>query len=124
MESGVISDAQLSASSQWDDNYAASRARLNIKVNGIKQGGWLPLKNDPNQWIQVDLGSYTTVTRVATQGRDAYEQWVTKYRLKYSYDGVTYHFYKERGRSSAKVSLIFLNALYVVQNLDPVHHKI
>ena len=107
MESGAISDAQISASSQWDDNYAASRARLNIKMDGIKQGGWLPLRNDLNQWLQVDLGSYTTVTRVATQGRNAYDQWVTKYRLQYSYDGVTSHFYKERGDSSAKVRRLY-----------------
>lgn len=103
MESGAVSDAQISASSQKDDNYAANRARLNMKINGIKQGGWLPLTSDLNQWLQVELGGYTTVTLVATQGRNGYDQWVTKYRLQYSYDGVTYHLYKERGENSGKV---------------------
>ena len=103
MENGAVSDEQISASSQKDDNYAANRARLNMKISGIKQGGWLPLTSDLNQWLQVELGGYTTVTGVATQGRNGYDQWVTKYKLLYSYDGVTYHLYKERGENSGKV---------------------
>ena len=76
----MISDGQISASSQLDNNHGPQRARLNTKISGIKQGGWLPLTNDRDQWLQVDLGSYTRVTRVATQGRDGYDQW--KFVLK------------------------------------------
>ena len=103
MESGAISDFQISASSQKTDSFAASRARLNVKVTGIKQGGWSPLKDDLNQWLQVDLSSYTTVTRLATQGRDGSDEWVTKFKLQYSVDGLIYHFYKGRGESSSTV---------------------
>ena len=103
MESGAISDAQITASSQWDDNHAPRQARLHFKLSGIKRGGWSALTNDLNQWLQVDLGSYTIVTRVATQGRNGHGQWVTKYRIQYSDDGVSFHFYKESGGSSAKV---------------------
>ena len=103
MESGAISDFQISASSQKTDSFAASRARLNVKVTGLKQGGWSPLKDDLNQWLQVDLSGYTTVTRLATQGRDGSDEWVTKYKLQYSVDGVIYHFYKGRGESSSTV---------------------
>ena len=103
MESGLISDDQISASSQLDDNHAPQRARLNTKISGIRQGGWLPLTNDFNQWLQVDLGSYTRVTRVATQGRNGYDQWVTKYRLQYSRDEITFKSYKETRKLSAKV---------------------
>ncbi|XP_073259033.1 uncharacterized protein [Porites lutea] len=103
MESGAISDFQISASSQKTDSFAASRARLNVKVTGIKQGGWSPLKDDLNQWLQVDLSSYTTVTRLATQGRDGSDEWVTKFKLQYSVDGLIYHFYKGRGESSSTI---------------------
>ena len=103
MESGLISDDQISASSQLDDNHAPQRARLNTKISGIRQGGWLPLTNDFNQWLQVDLGSYTRVTRVATQGMNGYDQWVTKYRLQYSIDEITVTFYKETRQRSTKV---------------------
>lgn len=103
MESGAVSDFQISASSQKDDTSAASRARLNVKTSGIIQGGWSPFKDDLNQWLQVDLGRHTTVTRLATQGRNGFNEWVTKYTLQYSVDEVIYHFYKERGENSFKV---------------------
>ena len=35
------------------------------------------------------------MTRVSTQGRQNAAQWVTKYILAYSYDGVFYEEYKE-----------------------------
>ena len=106
MESGAISDVQISASSNKDDSFAASRARLHVKKSGIveiRQGGWSPLKDDLNQWLQVDLGRLTTVTRLATQGRDGSDEWVTKYTLQYSVDGVIYHGYRERGETSLRV---------------------
>ncbi|XP_078352588.1 uncharacterized protein LOC144637397 isoform X1 [Oculina patagonica] len=103
MESGSIFDTQISASSQQDDNLGPQRGRLNMKIIGIKQGGWAPLQSDLNQWLQVNLGSNFRVTRVATQGRDGYDQWVTKYRLQYRADGVTLKFYQELHESSAKV---------------------
>ena len=103
MESKAITDAQISASSQLDGNHSAVQARLHFKVDGSRAGSWSALRNDPNQWLQVDLGSYTTVTRVATQGRNAYNEWVTKYRLQYSDDGVIFQYYKQHGDTSAKV---------------------
>ena len=110
MENGAISDSQISASSQGNDNNGPQRARLNRKQEGKKMGAWCSLKNDIYQWLQVDLGTYTTVTRIATQGRNEWYQWVTKYRLQYSEDGVNFHLYKALGQDSAKVrpvSLLF-----------------
>lgn len=47
---------------------------------------------------QVDLGNqFTKVTAVATQGRSAADaQWVTKYTLQYSNDGVSFEYYTEQ----------------------------
>ena len=105
MDSGAIADSQISASSQWDNNHAAQQARLHFKKSGNKRGAWSARKNDLNQWLQVDLGSYTRVTGVATQGRNGYAQWVTEYRLQYSDDGVIFKFYKEPHHTSPKVCL-------------------
>jgi len=104
MDSGAIADSQISASSQWDNNHAAQQSRLHFKISGNKRGAWSSFKNDLDQWLQVDFGSYTTVTQVATQGRNGYAQWVTKYRLQYSDDGVIFELFKEPHRTSAKVS--------------------
>lgn len=98
MERKSISDNQISASSQLDGSHSATQARLNSEA-----GAWSPLTNDLNQWLQVDLGSDTRVTRVATQGSNTYNESVTIYKLQYSDDGVTFQFYKDIGDSSAKV---------------------
>ena len=105
MESGAITDAQISASSQWHNNHGPSRARLHMPFNHQidQQGAWSSSSNDLNQWLQINLGGYTILTRVATQGRTNHDQWVTKYRLQYSDDGVIFQFYKEPHQTSAKV---------------------
>ncbi len=106
MDSGAISDDQITASSQWDDATASRQARLHFKgVVGLKAGSWSARKNDLNQWLQVDLGGYTIVTRVATQGRNERDQWVSSYRLQYSDDGVTFQCDKEPRSGSPKVGL-------------------
>ncbi|XP_015762694.1 PREDICTED: lactadherin-like isoform X2 [Acropora digitifera] len=104
MESGLISDLQISASSRWDSNHAPSQARLNYQETTSKSGAWAAAHNNDKQWLQVFLGK-TKITRVATQGRNynpswpygSHSQWVTKYKLQYSNDGVTFLYYKEQG---------------------------
>ena len=98
MESYVISDGQISASSQWDNNHAAIQGRLNFKAGSGKRGGWSSKHNDVNQWLQIDLGDPNTdVTGLATQGRNAHSQWVTKYKMQYSVDGINFQYYVEQG---------------------------
>ena len=101
MENGKIKDKQIKASSSLtrrDENHAAKQGRLNFK------GSWSASTNDVNQWLQIDLLNYnTTVTRVATQGKNGKREWVTKYKLQYSDDGEKFQFYREQGRSVDKV---------------------
>ena len=103
MESRLIKDAQITASSEYSSYNAAIQARLNFKAGGGKKGAWSARSNDGNQWIQIALGSYIKLTGIATQGRNEVDQWVTKYQLQYSDDGVNFHYYKESGQSSPKV---------------------
>ena len=107
-ESGVIADSQITASSEWDVYHGPKRARLYTKEAGvgIGTGAWVSLANDLNQWLQVDLGKNTPVTHVATQGRNSYSpgQWVTRYKLQFSDDGVSFLFYKKQGESSDAVN--------------------
>ena len=111
MESGSISDAQISASSHYTsywqrDDYSAKKARLNSRQWLRSRGCWAAATNDLHPWLQVDLGGCTKVTRVATQGSDdRRSEWVTKFKIRYSSDGVIWQFYKEpnNSNSSAKV---------------------
>ena len=104
MENGAIHDGQITAFSQWNDNHAPFQGRLYFKATANKAGSWSAASNDTSQWLQVDLESqYTKVTRVATQGRDNSPQWVTKYKLQFSNDGVDFYYYTEPGRVENKV---------------------
>ena len=99
MESQVISDTQITASTQWDNDNSAKFARLNL-------GGWVAGAVDPRQWLQVDLGTYSSVTSVATQGvslRGWRKCWTAIYHLQYSDDGIIFYFYKEPGETLPKV---------------------
>jgi len=117
MENGLISDAQLSASSQWNDLEGAHRGRLHLTEvwDPLHQsGGWVSKINDVNQWLQIDvLGltrNYVRVTRVSTQGRETTsygELYVKTYKLQYSNDGVNFQYYKESGTANAKVTRHF-----------------
>ena len=105
MENGAISDGQITASSRWNDYHEAPVARLHLQTDESKKkaGAWAAGVNAANQWLQVDLGDqYTNITRVATQGRHAVDQWVSKYKLQYSDDGVTFQYYKEQGQTKVK----------------------
>ena len=105
MESGVITDQQISASTQWDANHAASQGRLHYQQNGAKHGGWSSLTNDVDQWLQIDVGNHRTIiTRVATQGRNSnqFDQWVTSYNLQCSDDGVNFNYHKEQKQIKVK----------------------
>ena len=98
MKSGDIYDRQISASSEWDSNHAAIQGRLFFLAGSGKQGSWSARHNNLDQWLQIDLlDPVTKVTAVSTQGRNAYSQWVTKYKLQYSVDGVNFQYYTEVG---------------------------
>ena len=122
MENGAILDAQITASSEFDGNHAATQGRLNFLAVPGKAGSWSARTNDVNQWIQVKLPRYTKITRFATQGRNAFNQWVTQYKLEYSEDGVTFHYYHEPGQSAAKV-LLHVYKVIKIQTTFQVTHQ-
>jgi len=108
MESGAISDAQITGSSQLSGCSAANHSRLHFQETGMEAGGWSAATSNSRQWLQVDLGSNDyRVTRVATQGRHStnFTQWVTKYKLQYSNHAVTFWYYREQGMTTDKVKV-------------------
>ena len=105
MENGEISDDQITASSEHAWNTPAKVARLNrLDRTENLQGAWVAAGKDSNQWLQIDLKvMHTVVTRVATQGRNGNEHWVTKYKLQYSNHEENFQYYKEQGQTTDKV---------------------
>ena len=74
MESGGITDEQITASSVNSNNTIESMARLNHVSR------WLPSISDTNHWINIDLLKNQTVTGLITQG---YGNWVASIYVKY-----------------------------------------
>ena len=104
MESAAISNGKLRASTEWDANHAAIQARLHFKAGSGKAGSWSARHNNLGQWLQIDLGNkHIKVTGLATQGRNGYAQWVTKYKVQYSNDGVNFQYYTEQRKVGIKV---------------------
>ena len=105
MENGAISDWQISASSQYDSLHAPRLGRLHLKASAGYTGGWAARHNDVNQWLMIDMRHQNTiVTAVATQGRNANNQWVKKYKIQYRvWRGGSYQYYTEQGQSVTKV---------------------
>ena len=113
MESGLLPDAAITASSFYSSGREAFRGRLNnvpvdpIEIDG---GSWASGTNSAGQWLQVDLGEVKVLTKVATQGRPNYDQWVTSYKIALSKDAIQWKTFKEK--EIDKVSLtVVLNAV-------------
>ncbi|XP_078371862.1 lactadherin-like [Oculina patagonica] len=97
MENGAISNAHISASSEYNYYFAAIHGRLQ------SFRGWAAYKSDISQWLQIDLGNLNTIVAgVATQGRSDHNSWVIKYKLQYSNDGANFQYYKEQGQIADK----------------------
>lgn len=86
VEDGRIQDSAMSSSTihASSSNFAANLARLNLVAVSSKAGAWCPNNKNDQQWLKIDLGVLTTVTKVATQGRQDSSQWVTSYLISYS----------------------------------------
>ena len=120
MENGAIADGQITASSVHSPGHESFLARLYFQGKVNVAGGWaVNHTSDANPWLQVDLGdTYTKVTGIATQGRgDCCPQWVTKYKLQYGEDGVTFQYYlDEQGQPkvSSSTHLFIYILIYVI----------
>ncbi|XP_011663055.2 uncharacterized protein LOC589087 [Strongylocentrotus purpuratus] len=90
MQDGRITDAQITASSCYDQNHCTDRARLNQPRTSSKTGAWSARTNTPDQFIQADLRQLHEVSGIMSQGRNGYTQWVTSFRVLYSIDGLTW----------------------------------
>ena len=115
LENGHVPDAAFSASSSASGKYAPARARLNLQRNSKGYGAWCAKTNDGKQWLQIDFGELVRVTKVATQGQQDSNNWVTKFTLSYSVDGIHWAEYKEN--SVTWVSVNLTNSKYLRQDL-------
>lgn len=108
MESGVIRDGQIHASSvlQWHDpsgqfhSWGPERARL--KKPG---SAWAAFHTDEAQWLQIDLKKEKKITGIITTGSTLgeYAFYVSAYRIFSREDGEDWKVYKEANTDLDKI---------------------
>ena len=86
LEDGQIPNSAFKATSVYGSTWGPELARLRNKNRSPNGNCWLSKYNDVGQWLQIDLGKTTKVTRIATQGRDDANQWVSTYTISSSMD--------------------------------------
>ncbi len=80
--------ANVVVSSEWDANHGASHIRLDYTTRD-GSSSWCAAANDANQWVIVNFGfKPVRVSKIVTQGRGNYDQWVTSFKVQFSQDGV------------------------------------
>ncbi|XP_037552357.1 neuropilin-2a [Nematolebias whitei] len=94
MESGKISNDQISASTTFYDNrWLPRQARLNNDDNG-----WTPSEDSSKEFIQVDLHFLKVLTGIATQGAVSKETqksyYITTFKLEVSTNGEDWMVYR------------------------------
>ncbi|KAM4609000.1 discoidin, CUB and LCCL domain-containing protein 2 isoform 2-T2 [Polymixia lowei] len=124
LESSVVADAQLSASSVWEWHgvWATSGARL--KKAGLP---WASAQIDQHQWLQVDLKREMRITGITITGSTLreYQFYVSAYRVLYSNDGQNWHIYREVDSTQDKIFQGNTNYLHEVRNnfIPPVEAR-
>uniref|UniRef100_A0A8W8HL61 F5/8 type C domain-containing protein n=1 Tax=Magallana gigas TaxID=29159 RepID=A0A8W8HL61_MAGGI len=81
----TVTDDKLTASSIYNLNYPAAKARLSST-------GWSPDKDEHDPWIQVDFGRPLTMVAVVTKGLNfkTFDEYVKKYKVRYSNTSVNW----------------------------------
>ena len=97
MENNLLPNSAITASSVWPHpGHESWLARLNnVPIIGMSSGSWSAASNEAGQWLQIDLGEERLVTKLATQGRPSWDQWVTSYTILFSSHNVKWEEYKE-----------------------------
>ncbi|KAK2540898.1 Dcbld2 [Columba guinea] len=108
MESGVIPDSQITASSilEWSDQ----TGQVNIwkpENARLKRVGppWAAFISDEHQWLQIDLNKEKRITGIITTGSTLAEHYyyVSAYRILYSDDAQKWTVYREPGMDKDKI---------------------
>lgn len=130
LESGVVQDTQLSASSVWSWHSDTSlgvasdtaKVQQEWKVAGarLKKSGlpWAADQGDQQQWIQVDLKRGKRITGIITTGSTLlnHQFYVSAYRVRHSNDGQAWVTYQESNSKQDKVFQGNINYFQEVRN--------
>ena len=91
MESGLILESQLSASSQYNRNSKADNGRLNFQKTSTEYGGWKATDWDIEPWFMVDFLSSVKLTKIIlAKPDDESDTFVELFEIDYGENGITF----------------------------------
>ncbi|PFX23612.1 Transposon Ty3-G Gag-Pol polyprotein [Stylophora pistillata] len=100
-DSSIITDDQMTASSEYRDYNQAFYGRL----KAVGGDGWCSrLPNSNSEWLQVDIGEVIQACGLATGG-DKWEgrnRFVTAFKLSHSFDGISWKTYRNKTGGEVK----------------------
>uniref|UniRef100_A0A4W3GTN1 F5/8 type C domain-containing protein n=1 Tax=Callorhinchus milii TaxID=7868 RepID=A0A4W3GTN1_CALMI len=104
MEKRIIKDIQLSASSFWVSMNAWTASLARLKQQGISNA-WVPKRNNPHEWLQINFLRRKKITGIITQGasRLGWSMFVKEYTISHSDDGITWTVIQDKQSTKAKV---------------------
>ena len=114
LQNGRLRHNQVTASSQYDKYHAAFLARLQRVRHGRYFGAWCARINNRYQYLQIDFSKPAKIIKIATQGRQDGNQWVTQYYVTHSVNAINFVEYKER--NSRKVMTTGFLVLRIVKS--------
>ncbi|KAL9982791.1 hypothetical protein ACROYT_G004896 [Oculina patagonica] len=121
LESGLVTDQQMTASSTLYRSRGPENGRLNFTTSRGRTGTWSAETNDQNQFLEVDFWRNVKITKFQTQGRQDYPQWVKKYKLAYSVDGSSsFETYQENGVDKVFIGNSDMNGIVTHNLLQPI----
>ena len=120
MQNGKIPDSAITASSEYSSAFKPMNGRLHFLHRSGRVGSWSANRLDVYQYLQVNFGAWTKISRVATQGRNDADQWVKSFSLSYGYDSVFFRIYKEDNKKKVKIGFTFHKITYKQLGLSPV----
>ena len=103
-----LPNSKITASSEYNKYHAPRLVRLGQVRHRGYVGAWSSRHNNHNQWIKFDFSRPMKITKVDTQGRQDSNQWVTRYLLSSSLDGI--HWQIHRINSQDKVEHLRLRS--------------
>lgn len=94
----IIPNANMNATSFYSTSYLPYYGRL-----GSAKPWATKTNNDPNDYLEIDLGRLFKICGVRTQG-SAYShlEWVISYKLQFSSDGLQWKVYQESGKEKVR----------------------
>ena len=102
LQNGRLRNSKITASSEANNKHAAWLGRLGRTKRGGYAGAWCARHNNHNQWIKFDFSRPMKITKVATQGRQDYSQWVTRYLISSSLDGIHWAIYRFKSQDKVR----------------------